>query len=116
MAKKDPKKSHTRPHLTLGIDLGGTKILAAVVDETGHIIGTSKRKTRAERGVDEVIERIAKTAIEAVEDARLDLSTIEAVGTRRAGCRRSSHRRARIRAQSARLAEYSRWGRGWNSC
>jgi glucokinase len=80
MAKKDRKKSPNRPQLTLGIDLGGTKILAAVVDETGHIIGSSKRKTRAERGADEVIERIAKTATEAVEDARLDLSMIEAVG------------------------------------
>jgi glucokinase len=80
MAKKDSKKSHPRPHLTLGIDLGGTKILAAVVDETGRIIGTSKRKTRAERGVDEVIDRITKTAVEAVEDAHLDLSAIEAAG------------------------------------
>jgi glucokinase len=80
MAKKDRKKNLNRSQLTLGIDLGGTKILAVVVDETGHIIGTSKRKTRAERGADDVIERIAKTAVEAVKDARLDLSMIEAVG------------------------------------
>jgi glucokinase len=80
MAKKDSKKGPARPHLTLGIDLGGTKILAAVVDETGRIIGTAKRKTRAERGVDEVLERITKTATEAVQDARLDLTMIEAAG------------------------------------
>jgi glucokinase len=80
MAKKDKKATSNRPQLTLGIDLGGTKILAVVVDETGHIIGTSKRKTRPERGADEVIARIAKTAVEAVEDARLGLSMIEAAG------------------------------------
>ncbi len=80
MGKKDRKKDPARPHLTLGIDLGGTKILAGVVDEHGHIVGLSKRKTRAERGADEVIERIARTAVEAVESARLEMATIEAAG------------------------------------
>jgi glucokinase len=80
MAKKVKKKDPAQPHLTLGIDLGGTKILAVVVDEDGHVLGTAKRKTRAERGVDDVIERIARTAVEAVEDAGLDLGLIEAAG------------------------------------
>jgi glucokinase len=64
----------------LGIDLGGTKILAAVVDHEGRIIGSAKRKTHAERGVDEVIDRIAKTARDAVADAHLEMSQIWAVG------------------------------------
>jgi glucokinase len=80
MAKKKQHKDTNHAQLMLGIDLGGTKILAAVVDENGHIIGTAKRKTRAERGVDEVIDRIAKTAVEAVEAAHIDLSMIEAAG------------------------------------
>ena len=67
-------------HLMLGVDLGGTKILAAVVDEQGRILGTAKRKTRAERGVDEVIARIASTAQKAVKKAHVDLSMIEAIG------------------------------------
>lgn len=67
------------PILTLGIDLGGTKILAAVVDEQGRILGMDKRKTRAERGVDEVIARIAKTARKAVARAGLDLDMIQAI-------------------------------------
>lgn len=68
------------PSLVLGIDLGGTKILGAVVDERGRIVGRAKRKTQAERGVDAVIARVAKTAREAVADAGLHLSSIEAVG------------------------------------
>ncbi|NDJ74768.1 MAG: ROK family protein [Chloroflexi bacterium] len=64
----------------LGIDLGGTKILAAVVDRNGHILGSAKRKTRSERGVGEVIARIIKTAYEAVDDAHLDMKAIQAIG------------------------------------
>lgn len=76
------KKNHApeRTGMTLGIDLGGTKILAAVVDEHGRIVGSAKRRTRGERGVDAVIDRIADTALKAVEDARLDMSLIQAIG------------------------------------
>ena len=80
MAKKPKQQSTDRPAMMLGIDLGGTKILAGVVDHHGHILGTAKRKTRADRGVDTVIERIVKTAQEAVEAAHLDLSMIQGVG------------------------------------
>jgi glucokinase len=81
MAKKgNESEKRAKSGLTLGIDLGGTKILAAVVDHDGHIIGEAKRKTRAERGVDEVIQRLAKTAVEAVECAHLAMDAIEAVG------------------------------------
>ncbi len=90
MAKKTKKKQDrqdssqqqdwVRPAFMLGIDLGGTKILAAVVDHEGRVIGSAKRKTHAERGVDEVIDRIAKTARDAVADAHLEMSQIWAVG------------------------------------
>lgn len=89
MAKKSRKKDHQdssdqqewlRPAFMLGIDLGGTKILAAVVDHEGRIIGSAKRKTHPERGVDEVIDRIAKTARDAVAEAHLEMSQIWAVG------------------------------------
>ena len=84
MAKKDKSSNKDRPSsgtsMTLGIDLGGTKILAGVVDEHGHILGTAKRKTRPERGVDAVIERIASTALDAVADAGLTMDLIDAVG------------------------------------
>jgi glucokinase len=82
VAKKDRTNNHDQSHasMMMGIDLGGTKILAAVVDPQGRIIGTAKRKTRPERGVDQVIERIAEAAFKAVADAGLDMSAIDAVG------------------------------------
>ena len=80
--KKDRKQAHepARHTIRLGIDLGGTKILAGVVDDQGRILGSAKRKTRAERGVDEVITRIVKTAHDAVSASKLDLQTIKAIG------------------------------------
>ena len=42
---------------TVGIDLGGTKILATVVDAQGEIVAEAKQKTRAKEGPDAVIER-----------------------------------------------------------
>lgn len=85
MAKKGKGKAKKTQHqdaasMTLGIDLGGTKILAAVVDQQGRILGISKRRTYAERGVDEVIARIARTAQEAVANAHLDMTAIRAAG------------------------------------
>ena len=85
MAKKDKsnRKRAQTPFgngVRLGIDLGGTKILAGVVDDQGRILGSAKRKTRAERDVDDVIARVVKTAQDAVSAARLDLRAISAVG------------------------------------
>ncbi|MBN2306263.1 MAG: ROK family protein, partial [Anaerolineae bacterium] len=85
MAKKDqktpsPRNGAHQPGMVLGIDLGGTKILAVVLDQEGHILGDSKRKTKPHNGVDAVINRVAKTAVEAVNDAGLDFSMIQAIG------------------------------------
>jgi glucokinase len=33
----------------VGVDMGGTKILAAVVDATGNILGTAKIPTEAKK-------------------------------------------------------------------
>ncbi len=43
----------------LAVDLGGTKIYTALVDRSGEIICENKYPTKAEDGVDAVIERIA---------------------------------------------------------
>lgn len=63
----------------VGIDLGGTKILAGVVDTKGRILGQAKRATKPEGGVEAVVERMAKTVREAVAAADLELSDIGAV-------------------------------------
>jgi glucokinase len=62
----------------VGTDLGGTKILAGVVDEDGKILGLAKRATRADQGVERVVARISKTILDAVSDAKVDRSDIAA--------------------------------------
>lgn len=56
----------------LGVDFGGTKVLAAVVDlETGRVVGTGKKKTRPDDGPDELMGRIYETGEAALREARL---------------------------------------------
>jgi glucokinase len=63
----------------VGTDLGGTKILAGVVDPNGKILGIAKRATNAHEGVDEVVSRISKTILDAVSKAKLSKPDIAAV-------------------------------------
>jgi glucokinase len=65
----------------IGMDLGGTKILAGVVSADGQVLGTTKRATKAAAGPDAVIERMIKTAQDAVEAAGLKMSDVAALGT-----------------------------------
>ncbi len=64
----------------ISIDLGGTKILAAVVDDQDRIVGQAKMKTLAREGVDEVIEHLADTARQAVRKAKVDWDQVAGVG------------------------------------
>jgi glucokinase len=68
------------PDYTLGIDLGGTKILAAVVDPQGKIAERVKRKTRVELGVEAVLDRVVRTAREAIEESGIDPRRIQSIG------------------------------------
>lgn len=68
--------------LTLGIDLGGTKILVALVDEGGRVVASRRCPTRAERGFDGVVEGI----VGCVEELHADAGTLaRAVGIGVAG-------------------------------
>lgn len=64
----------------IGVDLGGTKILSAVVDAQGKVIGQAKKSTHAEKGPTAVIKRIEKAMNEAVEAAGVQKDHVEAIG------------------------------------
>ena len=64
----------------LGIDLGGTNIATAVVDENYKILGRGKLKTRCPRPAEEIIADMAQAAKMAVSDAGLTLKDISTVG------------------------------------
>src|SRR5256886_5107733 len=64
----------------LGIDLGGTKVLASVVDvTTGEVIASSRKRTRAEKGQDFVARRAIELARSAIDEAQLP-GGVEIVG------------------------------------
>ncbi len=64
----------------LGIDLGGTNIVAGVVDENYKIIATAKRKTNCPRPADEIVDDMAAVALEAISKAGLKKEDIDAAG------------------------------------
>lgn len=65
---------------TIGIDLGGTNIVASVVDDDYNIIGTSKTPTNSPRSADEIFDDIADVCEEAVKAAGLTMDDIDSVG------------------------------------
>lgn len=64
----------------LGIDLGGTNIVAGVVDENYKIIATAKCKTNCPRPVEEIVDDIAAVSLEAVKNAGLEAKDIISAG------------------------------------
>ncbi len=71
----------------VGIDLGGTKTLAAVVDiTTGEVIASARKRTRAEKGQDFVAQRTIELAQTAISAANLPQDApIVAIGVGAAG-------------------------------
>ncbi len=69
-----------KPEYFVGVDFGGTKILAGVFDSSLTCLGRTKVSTKAERGKDEVIERIARCVQDAVDECDLSLKQIRGVG------------------------------------
>ncbi len=65
---------------TIGIDLGGTNIVASVVNDEYKIIATSKTPTNSPRSADEIFDDIAEVCEEAVKSAGLTMDDIESVG------------------------------------
>ena len=59
---------------TIGLDIGGTKIQGAVIDENGEILKTYRLETCAREGKDKVLENISKI----IEFLKTD--EIEAIG------------------------------------
>ena len=64
----------------VGVDLGGTKILAGVFKNSLECVGTAKVSTKSQRGVETVIERIERCVQDAVDEADLTLKQVAGVG------------------------------------
>ena len=64
----------------VGIDLGGTNIVAGVVNEKYEIVSKAKAPTNRPRSAEDICKDMARLSFEAIENAGLTLSDIESVG------------------------------------
>jgi len=64
----------------VGVDLGGTKILSGLFNNSLECIGTAKLSTKAQRGVESVIERIDRCVRDAVDEADLSMKQVAGLG------------------------------------
>lgn len=70
----------------LGIDLGGTKVLAGVVDvDSGEVLSAAKKRSHAEHGPKDLIQRLLKAANDAIDQSGVKAGRIESVGIGVAG-------------------------------
>ncbi|MFN8594213.1 MAG: ROK family protein [Thermomicrobiales bacterium] len=70
----------------VGIDYGGTKLLAAVVDlKTGEVVATAKKRTSASDSPKAILERMEAVTDAALESAKLKPKQIEGIGVGAAG-------------------------------
>jgi glucokinase len=73
-------ESNSKSDYFVGVDLGGTKILAGVFDHALNCLGRMKLSTKSERGPEEVLGRVARCVRDAVDECDLDLKQIRAIG------------------------------------
>jgi glucokinase len=63
-----------------GIDLGGTKIQAAIVDSGGTVLGEARRATPTSGGPGDVADEMAAALREAAEQAGVETAALDGVG------------------------------------
>ena len=64
----------------VGVDLGGTNIAVAVINDKLDIIGRGQRKTNAPRPAEEIFADIAAAVHEALDNAGITLNDVETIG------------------------------------
>lgn len=72
-------------HLILGIDLGGTKILTAVVNPRGEVLSSDERMTPATKDRETIIRSIVDSAHCVLRQSNAGISGIAAIGIGAAG-------------------------------
>jgi len=72
--------------IAMGIDFGGTKVLAGVVDlDSGEVLATAKKKTDAGDSADQMMNRLYSVAEEAAEKAKVAVADLRGIGVGLAG-------------------------------
>ena len=79
-AKSAPRARRRKSPLCGGIDLGGTKIQAAIVDEKGNVSGDARHPTPTTGGPEDVAKAMATALEEAASKAGVEPSGLGGVG------------------------------------
>lgn len=75
----------------IGIDLGGTNIVAGVVNDQYEIVASDKCKTAMPRPAEDIVADMAKVAFGAVEKAGITMADVEYIGVGSPGvCNRAT--------------------------
>lgn len=71
---------------SIGIDLGGTKILIALVNrETGEVVSSVKKKTKKDKGPKNIIKKMLEGIEELLEECKVTKDEISSIGVGAAG-------------------------------
>lgn len=71
---------------SIGIDLGGTKILIALINrETGEVLYHVKKKTKKDKGPENIIKKMTQGIEELLEESHSNISEINSIGIGAAG-------------------------------
>lgn len=62
------------------LDIGGTKILGSIIDENDNIVYKVKKKTRAEKGLEQVEEKIINVVEDLIKETSLNMNEVKAIG------------------------------------
>ncbi len=71
--------------MRIGIDIGGTKIIAGIVDEKGSVINSKKIPTETAKGYEGIRDDIVILIQDILQGAGIEKSTIEQIGIATAG-------------------------------
>ncbi len=70
----------SKPEHVIGVDFGGTKILAGVFDKEMKCLNRAKISTKSERGSSAVMDRIARCITDAIDECDLSPKQIRGIG------------------------------------
>lgn len=71
---------------SIGIDLGGTKILIALVNKvTGEVVHHVKKKTKKDKGPNNIIRKMIEGIEELIKESKVSIENISSIGVGAAG-------------------------------
>lgn len=71
---------------SIGVDLGGTKILAGVINtETGEVVASAKKKTQKDKDNETITDKLIQSVEKALTEAQMPVSEISSIGIGAAG-------------------------------